>query len=160
MEYTVKSLNTLNYISLHDCIINHVEWQNDNLTIYFDWIDVMKTHPANCTGKAKRAYNTAIIFEHVNETYCFYYDLSRAFEEGKRINKQSYTVPQDAEKFISTIAERCKNVEVDDANERREDNINYWSCSCQNDTEFEITFSNVWVCFNALSEDSWFEFQP
>lgn len=160
MYYSYNSQNTLEFVSLHDCFINHVVWQNNRLIIYLDWIDVMRNHPLNSSGKAKKAYNAAIIFDDALELGCFYYDLSKAYEEGRKINKQSYFVPEDAEMLKSTIAERCRNVEIDNLEERRDNGNRICRCLCHDDTEFEISFSNVWICFEKFGEDSWLECLP
>lgn len=158
MDFKFKSRNSLNHLSLHDCVINHAEWIGDSLIFYMDWVDVLKTHPYNSTGKAKVARIVALLFENATELSCFYYDLTKAEEEGRKVNKNTYSIPEDAEIITSSIVKRCNNTEISEDEETMEDGKIVWTCSCNNDTEFKITYSIMWVCFNALEEDSWFEF--
>lgn len=53
-DFKVVSINTLEHVSFHDCIIEKFDWEGDTLNLYFDWLDIHKTHPDNQTGKAKR----------------------------------------------------------------------------------------------------------
>lgn len=158
MQFKNKSKDTLNHLSLHDCVINHAEWIGNSLVFHMDWIEVLKTNPLNTTGRAKNARNAVLIFEDAIEISCIYYDLTKAQEEGKETNKKSYNIPDDAEIIITSITECCKDVEISQDEQNIENGQKIWTCLCQNDSEFKISYSTMWVCFNDFDKDSWFEF--
>jgi len=157
MEYQFKSRNTLCYLSLHDCEIQYVEWIDTSLIFHFNWVNVLKIHPQNQTGKAKVARNAILIFENAIELSCIYYDLTRTFYNKKKANKREFFIPDDADVVTSSIIERCKNVEISKNEVFNENGINIWNCSCHNDSNFKMTYSNMYVCFNQLEENAWFE---
>lgn len=157
MIFNYKSQDTLSHLSLHDCVIHHVEWMDTSLVFHMDWVDVLKTHPLNTTGKAKIAINAVLIFEGARVITSFYYDLTKAKEEGKKINKKVYRLPDDAEMVNTNIIDRCEDVEIYQDEESIEEGERMWTCSCQDDSEYKITFSTMYVCFNDLIKDSWFE---
>ena len=53
MDYKYISQNTLEYLSLHDCIIEAARIENGDLILDFEHIDVLSTHPLNPNGEAK-----------------------------------------------------------------------------------------------------------
>jgi hypothetical protein len=149
--YTYKSKDTLCHLSLHDCVINHVEWQDDSLVFFMEWIEVLETHPQNNTGRAKTAKDAIIKFEKAREISCLHYDYSNAIKKGIRSLSE-----QDAEIMHSTTVDRCVQAEISNDDEFIGNERRIWRCECQNDSEFWLEFSSVWICFDSLSEDSWF----
>ncbi|WP_245595988.1 hypothetical protein [Paenibacillus taiwanensis] len=49
-EFSFKSENTLNFVSLHDCVIEEVSIEDKNLIVWLEHIDVLSVHPFNHTG--------------------------------------------------------------------------------------------------------------
>jgi hypothetical protein len=155
MDYKIKSQNTLSHLSLHDCTIDYVEWVDKYLVFYLESINVLKTHPLNNTGKAKIARNVALIFDNALELSCFYYDLTEAKKEGGT-NKKVYNIPEDSEIIDTNIIDLCRNIDIFEDKEITAEGKKIWTCSCNayEDAELKIKYSNMWVCFDILDEDS------
>jgi hypothetical protein len=70
-DFKFVSTNTLDHVSLHDCIIETVSFVEKQLMLSFDHIDVLPTHQLNpfekpkYTGKAVILFEDAIILESI-----------------------------------------------------------------------------------------------
>lgn len=111
--YKFQFQNTFEHISFHDCIIKQLEWDNGNLVLHFDWLDMLKTHPANDTGKAKQTDNALVCFENVKVIKSEWHDdakaVANAFEKKKKSGDTGVVLDIDPEEI------EIKDIDFDDA---------------------------------------------
>jgi hypothetical protein len=144
----------MNYLALHDCEINHAEWNGCDLLIYFDWIDVLKSHPCNDTGKAMIAENSALRFENVKVLKSVIYDMQRAIDEMKRTGRKSCSA-NEADIIETDIIELCEDFLVLQVGLTFENGRYVWNC--MGDNEFTIECDHIMVCWNDFNGSAWFE---
>lgn len=65
MDYKVKSINTVKYISLHDCCAKKIVSKDSTLTLEMEWMEIDAEHPENPNGKAYSSDEGIIVFEDV-----------------------------------------------------------------------------------------------
>ncbi len=153
MNFKIESINTLNYIAFHDCEISHAQWQGTTLAIFFDWIDVLKSHPNNETGAAMVAENAVLYFENAKIKKSILYDMSKAYAKGKEAGRKSYNLNEDAEIIDKDVIELCEELTVlsDDVKGKHG-----WVFSGFN-VEIELEFEFVSICWNDFESKAWFE---
>ncbi len=78
----------LDHLSLHDCIIEDFEWNNKELVLYFEYIDVLHTHPNNPYDTAKCGEHSKLTFKNCVISKVIRYDTSKVT---KRISDASDT---------------------------------------------------------------------
>ncbi len=170
--YAFRAYNTLEHISFHDCKIIKTELYNNNLILYFDYLDILKTHPNNKTGKAKKTDNALLCFENVKILTSQFHDYSKAcknaFEKKKKSGDTSVTLDiETGEIEISNIyfIDALNNMYIFSL-ETLNNNGTY-ICKIEGDgyMDFqykdlriiEFEYSNSYVCFNNFTSDAWFE---
>lgn len=47
MKWKYESVNTAEYLSLHDCECSKILGRNNNLIMYMEWMEVLSEHPDN-----------------------------------------------------------------------------------------------------------------
>jgi hypothetical protein len=100
------SENTLDFVSLHDCIIESISIEGQNLIVSFEHIDVLLKHPLNTTGKSMYTGKAYIRFIEYEIEESILYDTSEI--QGKR----KIIVEEDAQKRVLPITELLIDFEV------------------------------------------------
>ena len=100
------SEDTLNHISLHDCVIEEVSTAGQNLLVIFEHIDVKSDHPLNDTGKAMYTGKALFTFVDIEILDSILYDTS-----GIR-GKRRVVVEEDSQKIELDITELLVDFEV------------------------------------------------
>lgn len=100
------SEDTLNLISLHDCIIEEVSTEGQNLLVVFEHIDVLSEHPLNDTGYAMYTGKALITFVNYEIVESILYDTSGIH------GKKRIVVEEDAQKIELEFAELMVDFEV------------------------------------------------
>lgn len=150
-----KSKDSLVDISLHDCVINKVLWNKGKLIFKLDWIDVLPTHPNNCTGKAKTGESAWLVFEDATVEKAGEYDVSAAINAGKKqivLSDDGVWMPKPLENIAVDFLILSF---VDEAVGE------YRRFLCTNvRQEIEIKYARMWVTWQNLVQDAWFEGWP
>jgi hypothetical protein len=157
MDYKYISQNTLEYLSLHDCIIEAARIENGDLILDFEHIDVLSTHPLNPNGEAKYTGKASLMFKNFEVLKSFVYDTSN-------VHKNVIHVEEDASKVCVDILNLAIDFEVLDLKkiDITETNYSYefgGNCSSEFNSDFGVfilRFDSVLVCWNDLLEDAWF----
>jgi hypothetical protein len=101
-NYKCISENTLDFLALHDCRIEHVSLSGDTLTLEMEFINVMPEHPLNEYPVAKCTNEAMLIFMNVQVMESFLLDFSEAkgpiitADDQKRVD---YPIEDLAENF-------------------------------------------------------------
>lgn len=61
MDYKFDSENTLDYLSLHDCMCKKLFFKENQLVFNMEWMEVLDTHPLNPFKTAHRSDEGIII---------------------------------------------------------------------------------------------------
>lgn len=96
----------MNLISLHDCNVETILIDGQNLSITFEHIDVLTDHPLNSTGKAMYTGTAMITFIDHEIVESFIYDTT-----GIK-GKSRIVVEEDARKIELHISELLHGFEV------------------------------------------------
>ncbi|MEY8747074.1 hypothetical protein AB9M62_48935 [Bacillales bacterium AN1005] len=75
------SENTLQLISLHDCLIKEVVVSGADLILTFGHIDVLADHPLNSTGLSMCTGEAKLRFEHAERITSVLYDTSESAKQ-------------------------------------------------------------------------------
>jgi hypothetical protein len=151
-----ESKNTIEHLSLHDCMIEDAKITNSNLILEFEHIDVLDTHPLNPYGVAKCTGKASLIFENYSVLQSHFFDT--------RGIKKRIIVEEDARKTDVAILDLTSGFEVLEV-KRLEENNDFSVCKffgeCSNTLnsdfgEFTLKFKNVLICWDELNEDAWF----
>ncbi|GAE88853.1 hypothetical protein [Acetivibrio straminisolvens] len=157
MDYKFISENTLEYIYLHDCIIDNVTISDSSLIFEFDHIDVFPEHPLNNYPNAKCTGNAALIFEGFEVIESILFDTNN-------IKKMHIIVEQDSVKRPVDIIDLAMEFLVLQSKWKSQ-NEQYFLYEFHGTTSdkyrndfgmFTLKFSNAKVCWNELLNDSWF----
>jgi len=105
-ESNFISENTLNFVSLHDCVIEEVSIENQNLIVTFEHIDVLSDHPMNNTGFSMYTGKAKVRFIDYEINESILYDTSGL--KGKR----QIIVEEDAHEIKLHISELLLDFEV------------------------------------------------
>jgi len=162
--------DTLDHISFHDRIIKQAEWENGNLLLYFDRIDVHRTHPDNNTGKAKQTDNALVCFGNVKATKSQWHDdskaIANAFGKRKMTGDTSVIVDIDTNEIeIKDMDFLCALDHLDIVSLDTETNTETYICKIEGGSAYdhaqrrtiEFEYSNVCVCFNGFTANAWFD---
>ncbi len=157
MEYKYISKDTLEYLSLHDCIIQSTKFEKDNLTLDFEHIDVLPSHPNNPYDVAKYTGKASLIFQNCEVLKSFIYDT-------RFIKKSVIQVEKDAQKVNIDIINLATDFEVLDMKMIEKNGISYvyeFGGNCSNELGsdfgvFILKFDMVLICWNELINDAWF----
>lgn len=60
MECKYESVDTVAYLSLHDCECSRIYNENNNLVMLMEWMEVLETHPDNPYSEAHQSDNGMI----------------------------------------------------------------------------------------------------
>ena len=157
MGYKFTSENTLEYIHLHDCVIDNVVISDTKIIFEFEHIDVLPEHPLNNYPNAKCTSTAALIFEDFEVIESILFDTSS-------IEKKHIIVEQDAVKRSLDIKDLAIGFEVLQA-EQKPEQEHYFVYEVHGISPhkyrsdfgmFTLKFSNVKVCWNEFVNDSWF----
>ena len=150
---------TLDFVSLHDCIINSVLNEDKNLIMVLDHIDVLRDHPLNNTGKAMQTGKALIKFVDFAVQESIIYDTLMI--QGKaKIN-----VEEDAQKEVLPFMELLTDFEVLQVEKLASDNnlIKYrfdGTTSLDFNAEFGyiiIDCKSIFLEWNDSLGNAWFE---
>lgn len=145
----MNKINILDSLVLHDCVIEGLEWNENNLILYFENIDVLPTHPNNPYKVAKRGEQAKLTFKNCIATKIIRYDSNK---------------PQNSDIIEMNLEDFIIDFEVLEVKRRNNDNNKliytvFGQCAFElnNDFgEFTLTFESVTVKWEKLKEDSWF----
>lgn len=157
MYYKYISSNTLEHISLHDCIIKNASIEGGNLALEFENIDVLNTHPLNPYDVAKCSRKASLIFENFEVIKALVYDT-------RDVTKRKINVEEDANITNVEISELAIDFEVLHLTEIEVTDKHFIfefgglaSFKFHSDFAlFVLKFDCVLVCWNELLNDSWF----
>ncbi|WP_234340236.1 hypothetical protein [Gorillibacterium timonense] len=153
------SENTLDHVSLHDCVIYAISFKNQSLSVLFEHIDVLSTHPRNNTGKAMYTGKAILKFIDFEILESFLYDTSE-IEGKKRI-----IVEGEVQKRVIDISELLIDFEVL-KNEEVQTQDNYCihrfdgSTSLKYNADFGywiIKYKTLIIEWDELIDTAWFE---
>jgi hypothetical protein len=60
-DFTVVSKNTIDFLSLHDCVSKHIFFKDGMIVFEMDWMEVLSSHPDNPYGESHQSDNGQII---------------------------------------------------------------------------------------------------
>lgn len=157
-EFKFISENTLEYLVLHDCTIEHAAFDGSSLICEMDFIDVLPEHPLNnflvakCTGEAVLVFEDVVVLESI------VFDTSNA--KGVDLSKEAIkvTIPiiEAADKFL-ILESTCISSEENNYIYRFFGDVYpHNKRKCTDFGNYNIQFSKVYVCWNELEDDSWF----
>jgi hypothetical protein len=153
-------------------VVKQPEWDNDNLILHFDWIDVLRTHPANDIGKAQQTDNALVCFENVKVIKSQWHDQSKAVENAYK--KREITGDTSVVLDIDVNEIEINDIDILDAL----NNIDIVSLDIETTGEkyickifgdghrdeyykliriIEFEYSGVSVCFNEFTGNAWFD---
>ena len=101
----------LKHIGFHDCIIKQLEWHNKNLFLYFDWLDILETHPDNGTGKIKQTGKALVRFENVKILTSQWHDDSKALANAFEKIKKSEDTVVDVSPYMNFAEIEIKDID-------------------------------------------------
>ena len=146
-----KSINTEDYLSLHDCVCSRMYYSGEWVEMEMEWIEVLKNHPDNPKEEAHQADGGRIIF-YQPELIC-----------GELFPKKK----EDRTTVLSSLTELdLKDLEILDFNlsnnETGKKTVEiYGVFSHQNknysDTLLKLSYASTVVEIGPLGNKSWFE---
>lgn len=145
MRYKIESKNTTQFIDLHDCQCSQMNYENSNLVLEMEWIEILGEHPENPYDKAHQSGEGRIEF---NSTVI----INCEFDE-KNIT----------EKIENNKYFRIDNIEIMSFYEgsRLSEGYKYAKLSAFTyDNKFiilEFIFKDSEIMWNNLNDESWFE---
>jgi hypothetical protein len=153
-DFRFVSINTLDHVSLHDCIIKNVKFLEKQLIFSFDHIDVLPTHPLNPFEKPKYTDKAVVVFEDAIILESILFDTSNIR------HLKAIVVERDAKKKEMDIIDLAENFEVSKCtqNDSKSDYlIEGFSWKYQTEFgQFLISCKQVKVYWNELLADAWF----
>jgi hypothetical protein len=153
-DFRFISTNTLDHVSLHDCIIETVNFVEKQLTFSFDHIDVLPSHPLNPFEKPKYTGKAAVVFEDAVVLESILFDTSDIR------HLKAIIVETDAKRIEMDIIGLAENFKVSICTQNASDSgyfIEGFPWKYQ--TEFGqimISCKQVKVYWNKLLADTWF----
>ena len=113
--YKSKFKNTLEHVGFHDCTIKQIEWENDKLFLYFDWLYFLPTHPIYNNGAGNETDDALICFENVKVLKSEWHDHSKAAANAlERRNINGDTSP-DLTPYIDFSEIEINDIDFSDA---------------------------------------------
>jgi hypothetical protein len=159
MKKKYISENTLEFVSLHDCIVEDIKMDKENLVLTFEHIDVLSEHPLNDTGKSMYTGKAQIRFTYYQILESTLYDTSNI--QGKN----HIIVEKDAKKKVIPISELLTEFEVL-TTEEVESKEHYFIHRFDGITSlkyradfgyFIIKYKKLFIEWNELIDTAWFE---
>lgn len=156
MNRKYVSENTIDYLSLHDCIIENAKIENNTLVLELGHVDVLDTHPNNPYSVAKCADNVLFHFEKFSVITSEFSDTSKV---NKRIIQKGDATVTQVE--ILKLANGFEVLQVKKLEENEGYNTYQFFGVCSkkfgNDFgEFEIKSQRVLIGWDELGDDAWF----
>jgi hypothetical protein len=153
------SENTLNHISLHDCIIEAFSTEGQNLLVTFEHIDVLSDHPLNNIGKAMYTGKALLTFVNFEIIESILYDTSGIKGKSRII------VETDAQKIELHFSDLLVDFEVlKDEELYKKDNYIFHrfdgSTSLKYNADFGywiIKYKELIIEWDELLDKAWFE---
>lgn len=145
--------SNLEHLSLQDCIVDHVQWENKDLIFHFETIDVLPTHPDNPHDVAKCAEDATLRFKNCrvsNVLRCESSELEDAAGNAKPVD-------MSFEAFI--IDFEVLEVKYQSSFDKKRIYKIFGQCAYEHDSdfaEFTVSFDSVEAEWSNLEEDSWF----
>jgi len=152
MDYKYISKDTLNFISLHDCFIDNISFESNNLIWEMSHMFILAEHQFNKSNKHKCTVGGFIIFEHftvldVYKNYGIPFDI----ENQKAIGEVKKEPFQDIDK-VETLSVIFKDLEIlqFELLYEKEDfkTYNFLADNKKFFVEFTIQFRNIKICWN------------
>ncbi len=155
MEYKFISKNTFENITLHDCIIDSVSLGHKEISIIFEHIDVLKTHPLNTFSEPKYTGNAKLIFKDCIIIKSFYYDTSH------NIKQHHLLIPRDAIIKNINFVDLATGMEILSVEtEVTDDKFNIYKFmgigTIGDFAEFHLKFKDLYICWDEFKGDAWF----
>lgn len=140
-------------ISLHDCVMNRLEWDKGGLWLIFeDGFDVTKDNSLNPTGRHRLTGKAAVFLK--NGSY-----LEGAWNRNCTMQNPGDSEPIPLQE-ISIQREQLAELSPEVLDFIWEPEKRHLSITAIDDVGYcEINFSceSLWFCWNELPEDSWFQ---
>jgi hypothetical protein len=161
----------LEHIDFHDCVVRQSELDNGNLCLQFNSINILRTHPDNDTGKAKETDDTLVCFKNVTAIKAQCHDSSKAvanaFEKKKKSGDTGVVLDVNVEEIEIKdiyILDALNNLDIislsiEKIDEKYICKIDGHTSGCleSNIIVIEFEYVGVYVCFNNLTVNAWFE---
>lgn len=145
MNYTTESINTTNFIELHDCQCSQLYYENSKMILEMDWMEILSEHPENPYDKAHQSDKGLIEFNDIMLIDC-------------EIEEINYTESIENKKHF-----QIDDIEITDYYESGRISSKYKYAelaaftSDNNFITFEFLFKDSKVMWNDLNGESWFE---
>ena len=140
-------------ISLHDCVMDHVEWDKGGLWLIFeDGFDVTKDNSLNPTGRHRLTGKAAVFLK--NGSY-----LEGAWNRNCTMQNPGDSKPIPLQE-ISIQREQLAELSPEVLDFTWEPEKRHLSIFAIDDVGYcKINFSceSLWFCWNELPEDAWFQ---
>lgn len=144
---------------MHDCVIDSILNDTQSLSVFFEHIDVLSTHPRNSNGKAMYSGKAVLKFINFEILESVLYDTSE-IKSKKRI-----VVKDDAQEKVLDISELLVDFEVLKTEEiQTQDNIYIHrfdgSTSLKYNADFGywiIKYKKLIIEWDELIDTAWFE---
>ncbi len=142
------SENTIQHLSLHDCVCSNLSYKNSSLIFEMEWMEVLSTHPNNPFDKAHQSGRGRIVL------------FDPIIGHGNLDKWKS----NDSTAIMLTEQKEIKNFEILEFNEEKDKNgfvlslYGIFNNNSQFDSiKMKIRYSSSKVMFNDLNAVSWFE---
>lgn len=145
--------SNLDYLSLQDCIVDDVQWENKDLILHFEAIDVLPTYPENPYDVAKCAEDAMLRFKNCKVSNVLQYESG----ESRDASDTAKAVEMSFEAFI--IDFEILEVKYQSSFDKKRIYKIFGQCAYEHDSdfaEFTISFDSVAIEWSNLEEDSWF----
>ena len=147
-NFKYSSENTLQHLSLHDCVCTKLFYENNSLIFEMDWMEVLPTHPDNPFDQAHQSGSGRIVlFDPIADSLKLAHWRSNEFK--------ALTLTENIE---------INDLEILDFNEEKTKDgfilslYGVFGRNSQFDSlEMSIRYSSSKVMFNDLGAVSWFE---
>lgn len=145
--------SNLDHLSLQDCIVDELQWDNGNLILYFESIDVLPSHPLNSNDMAKCAEDSQLIFKNCKVSNIIRYDSTNQ----TKADDEPEAVEMAFDDFIIDFEVLEVKFERALGNKKVYKIVGQCAYDYNSDFgEFTITFDAVDIEWANLEDDSWF----
>ncbi len=144
-----KNRSELDHLYLQDCIIDNFEWAGKNLTLYFESVDVLSTHPDNPFDVAKCGEGASLIFKNCIATNVIRHDSDKP--------KNADIIKMNLEDLVLDF--EILEVKYQSTMDGKPVYKFHGQCSYELNSdfgEFTLCFESVRAQWTELEADSWF----